>query len=230
VPTAVDHARVLWDYMSSFRGRGAAEAIVICCSYDLRVADYAAELMARGLAPVLVCSGDTGNWTRHIWDRPEAAIFAERAVAAGVDPAAIIVEDRSTNFGENIAFSRALIPDANRVIFLTKPAAILRVSLTAAIQWPAIERLVDAPDIAFPDEVSNVVGVLGIIDEMVGDLHRCLEYPALGYQAPHNFPVDVLESWKSLIHMGFRHHLIADRPVDRYFANESETLETTDGR
>jgi uncharacterized SAM-binding protein YcdF (DUF218 family) len=204
----IAEAAVLWDYMSSFKAAAPCDAVVVCCSYELRVCDYACELIGAGLAPRLVLSGKTGNWTRHLWTRTEAEVFTERALANGVAPSAIVLEDRSTNFGENVAFTRALLPDARAVTFVTKPASVLRVQLTAEAQWPGIQRFVSCPDIKFPEDVSPVVGLFGIINEMVGDVERVLRYPALGYQARHELSQRVLDAWEYLKDEGFTHHLM----------------------
>jgi hypothetical protein len=90
--TAVlEHGQKLWNYMASNRTRDVADAIVVCCSYDLRVCDYACELLEQNLAPRLVISGKSGNWTRHLWDAPEAKIFGDRARANGVAPDRILL-------------------------------------------------------------------------------------------------------------------------------------------
>ena len=206
--TALEHAKALWNYLASTRHRAPADAVVVCCSYDLRVCDYACDLIKQGLAPRLVLSGKTGNWTRFLWTQPEAHVFKERALANGIAAERILLEDRSTNFGENIAFVRALLPDLRRVVFITKPNAILRVALTVPVQWPGITAYVDAPAWKFPEEVSNIIGVLGVIHEMVGDIDRIQHYPARGFQVPHALPQAVLESWKALIQAGFGRHLL----------------------
>lgn len=155
---AISHASTLWDYLSSFSSVGPADAVAVCCSYDLRVCDYACGLVRQGIADTLVLSGNTGNWTRHLWRRPEAEVFAERALENGL-PSAIVIENRATNFGENVSFTRDLLRDAKAVVFVTKPASVLRVILTAKSKWPDIAFHVSSPSIRFPYEVSNVVGV-----------------------------------------------------------------------
>ena len=202
------NAALLWDFMSSVRRCQPSDAIVVCCSYDLRVADFAAELYRAAVAPTIVMSGNSGNWTRHLWSTPEAQIFRDRAIACGVPSSAIVLEEEATNFGENIRFSRVLLPEATRVLFLTKPNSMLRVALTVAVQWPEIDAAVDAPRWRFPDEVSNVVGILGLIEEMVGDLDRIDRYPALGYQASCEIPADVRAAWQELKVAGFTGHLM----------------------
>ena len=123
MPTkTIENASISWDYMSSFGEVARCEALVVCCSYDLWVCDYACELIGLNLAEKLVLTGDTGNWTRHLWNRPEAHIFFERAIQNGVTEDRILVEDRATNLGENVIFSRNLLETAKTVTFLTKPA------------------------------------------------------------------------------------------------------------
>jgi uncharacterized SAM-binding protein YcdF (DUF218 family) len=155
-----------------------------------------------------VLSGKTGNWTRFLWTEPEAHIFKERALANGIAAERIVLEDRSTNFGENIAFVRALLPQLRRVIFITKPNAILRVALTVPVQWPGVTAFVDAPAWKFPEDVSNIIGVFGVIHEMVGDVDRIQQYPARGFQVPHPVPRPILQSWRALIDAGFGRHLL----------------------
>ena len=189
--------------MACLRAREPCDAIVVCCSYDLRVCDYACGLIQQGLAARLVLTGRSGRWTRHLWAVPEARIFAERALANGIDPAQIDLEEQAANFGENIAFVREAFPQLRRVTFVTKPNSVLRVALTVPVQWPQVTAWIDAPPLAFPQDVSNVIGVWGVIHEMVGDIDRVLQYPALGFQKPHALPAPILQSWQYLIAAGF---------------------------
>jgi uncharacterized SAM-binding protein YcdF (DUF218 family) len=208
VSSTLERAAELWSFLSALRSREPADAVVVCCSYDIRVCDYACDLLKQNLAPRLVLSGNTGNWTKLLWDEPEAHVFRRRALAQGIEAERIHVEDRSTNFGENIAFVRELMPQLRRVIFVTKPNAILRVALTVPVQWPEVTAWVDSPPFEFPEEVSNIIGVFGLIHEMVGDVDRVLQYPSRGFQIPYVVPENILESWKALVVEGFSHHLL----------------------
>ena len=201
-------ASVLWDYMSSYNQAALSDALVVCCSYDLRVCDHACDLIKQGISDTLILSGNTGNWTRHIWSSAEAQIFKKRALKNGIDESRVIVEQEATNFGENVSCSRKLFPLAKTVTFVTKPNAVLRVKLTAEAQWPGIASYVSCPSIVFPQDVSNVVGVLGVINEMIGDIERIQKYPELGFQVPHELPGEVLDAWSYLIGQGFTGHLM----------------------
>lgn len=202
------HAEKLWNYLASFECKDQCDAIVVCCSYDLRVCDYACELIQSGISGRLVFSGKTGHWTRMLWNVPEARAFWERARNLGIDENIVILEEHATNIGENIAKSKALIPDAKAVTFVTKPNTLLRVKLAAPMQWPEVRAYTSCPDINFPADISNIVGLFGLINEMVGDIERILEYPKLGYQVEHAFPSEVIESWEYLKRRGFTQHLM----------------------
>ena len=202
------HAERLWNYFASFECKGACDAIVVCCSYDLRVCDYACELIRQGVSSRLVLSGKTGHWTGMLWTEPEAVVFFERARSLGIDDEVIVLEECATNIGENVAKSRALIPNAKSVTFVTKPNTLLRVKLTVPVQWPEIHAYISCPDIRFPGDVSNIVGLFGLINEMVGDIERIMEYPKLGYQVEHELPPEVIESWEYLKRQGFTQHVM----------------------
>ena len=202
----LEAARLIWDFLGSHGTPSDPEAIVVCCSYDLRVCDFACRQFLDSSASTLLFSGNTGNWTRHLWDGPEALVFRERALSRGVSPAAIVTETDSTNIGENILFSRRLLPDTSNVCFITKQNTLLRVKLTVPVQWPSVTASYACPAFEFPGEVSNMVGVFGLINEMVGDLQRILDYPALGYQLPFQLPPEILDAMHYLESQGFLLH------------------------
>ena len=207
-------AGMLWDFLSAGRSHRPCDVLVVCGSYDIRVVEHAAGLLQQGIASLMLISGNTGNWTRDLWNRPEAEVFAERALQLGVSPQQLLLEPQARSFAENLALSRALCPQAECVTFVTKPNSIRRVTQTQPIHWPDIDYAVDAPDLVFPWGVSNMVGVFGLIEEMVGDIHRLLRYPRLGFQQALNIPDSVLEAWQQLIALGYNRHLLRGSALD----------------
>ena len=205
--TVIGHARVLWEYFASIRKETYCSAVVVCCSYDLRVMDYAVELLERDMTDTIVISGDRGHWTGKFWDEPESTIFHEYA-RDRLNGYKVLMERSATNFSENIRYSLDLIRPMGEVLFVTKPNSLYRVHLTVPMVDSEIRYSVSCPEIEFPDGVSKVVGLIGIINEMVGDVDRILTYPELGYQVPHTLPDEVVRSWKYLVDRGFVDHML----------------------
>ena len=118
-------------------------------SNDVRVAKYAASLVLAGMAPVVVFSGARGRLTED-WPETEADTFAKVALAEGVARDKIIIENRATNTGENIAFTRALLrergvldaegrlPAGGSIIVVQKPYMIMRSYASWLAQWPEL--------------------------------------------------------------------------------------------
>src|SRR5665213_3513982 len=90
-------AKIIWNYHLLNYKLEKADAIFVLGSYDLRVAAYAAKLFLDGWAPLIIFSGkegiisNTGQLTSELWGKPEADMFAEIALKAGVPKANIIV-------------------------------------------------------------------------------------------------------------------------------------------
>jgi len=205
----IDHAaRALWNYHLVYDELRPADAIIGLGSYDLRVAKRAAALYRAGLAPILLFTGKSGNWTRDLYEKSEAETFADVAIAEGVPRTAIRIEPQATNIGENIRFSHDLLGDDLRsVIIVTKPQTQRRALATIARQWPEVEALITAPTTTFEDQPTSAYPFKKLVHEMVGDIKRMLEYPAKGFQIAQTVPVEVMAAYDFLVEHGFDEHL-----------------------
>jgi len=205
-------AQTLWDYHHMNMPLEPADVILVMGSHDLRVGEYGARLWLEGLAPWLLLSGGLGNLTRRIWDEPEAKKFAFIAREIGVPDERILVEDCSTNTGENVLFSRALLEErgisANTFLLVQKPYMERRAYATFRKLWPEKAVRVSSPPIPFRDYFSPETPFEVVINVMVGDLQRILLYPAKGFQVPQQVPPEVLAAYEALIAAGYDQHLI----------------------
>jgi uncharacterized SAM-binding protein YcdF (DUF218 family) len=182
-PAIRDLARILWDYACLAAPPSPASVLVGLGSYDLRVADRVAELWLQGLAPAVIFSGGWGAWTTGRWTRPEAEMFAERAIARGLDPAAITLEPRSTNTGENVRFVRPMLPGP--AIWVCKPQMTRRVRATLDAAGLGPDHQVAAPLYGFDGALDGTwLDEAALVDELVGVHARLRGYPALGFQSP----------------------------------------------
>ncbi len=210
-PSILSAAKMLWDYHCIYDPVPVCDVIVGLGSYDLRVAQRAADLYLEGLAPWLIFSGKSGNFTQNLFPASEAEAFAEVAIARGVPEKAIVLEKEATNIGENIRFSLGkMVPGVVSPIFVTKPQTQRRVQATVPKQWPQAKARVTAPLTSFEDQPTAEFPLDRLIHEMTGDLTRILDYPAKGYQIAQAVPLDVMEAYDYLIAQGFTGHAILE--------------------
>lgn len=197
-------AQALWDYMLMGHVLERADVIMVLGSNDLRVAEHAADLYKRGLAPLLLFSGNVGVLTKELFGgRTEADVFADVALQCGVPENALLRERESTNTGENVRLSHkaspfnllsAAPPDTlhrqllcarggapvRRIILVQKPFMERRSYATFVKQWPGnmadLDVRVSSPPIAFRDYPNAVLTREGVISVMCGDLQREFDY------------------------------------------------------
>jgi uncharacterized SAM-binding protein YcdF (DUF218 family) len=211
-PEVLTLAKQLWDYHHMNHQMAKSDVILALGSHDLRVAERAAQLYLEGWAPLLVCSGGLGNLTSGIWTKSEADQFAAIAINMGVPASAILVENKSTNTGENIIFTDRLLKehgiDPNSFIVVQKPYMERRSYATFKKHWPHKNVVITSPQISFEDYPTDEIPLDRVIEIMAGDLQRIREYPAKGFQIPQDIPEDVWIAFEKLINAGFSGHLI----------------------
>lgn len=205
-------SKLLWDYHHMKNEPEKADCILVLGSHDLRVAERGAELWLQGWAPLLIFSGGLGNFTRGIWEESEADQFARIAVEKGVPRESIYVENKSTNTGENILFTRQLLQTKNidpaSFIVVQKPYMERRSYATFKKQWPDKKLVVTSPQISFDDYPNTEIPLERVINIMVGDLQRIKMYPEKGFQIHQEIPEKIWKAYERLIELGYNHHLI----------------------
>jgi len=207
-------ARTLWDYMLLGHELVQSDLILVLGSNDVRVAEHAAGLFVRGLAPLMVCSGHVGRLTATRFARSEAETFADVAVAKGVPRDAILLERRATNSGENLAFTRELLEaraiHPRRIILVQKPYMERRAYATFLRQWPGPEARVTSPPIPFDGYFTPDLPRELVINVLVGDVQRMKVYAERGFQVPQPMPGDVWAAFSELVARGYTSHLAGD--------------------
>lgn len=206
-------AQIIWDYHRLGHALVRSDCMLVLCSHDPRVAVYSAELFLAGRAPLLVFSGNVGALTAGMYGQPEAEHFAKLAIDLGVPAGSILVENRATNTGENILFTRTLLQeqghDPTSFILVQKPFMERRAFATFRKIWPEKDVIVTSPPIEFVDYPTDEFPRDRIIEIMVGDLDRIIRYPALGFQIEQAVPNNVLAAFEELIALGYDGHLIS---------------------
>lgn len=210
-------AEKIWHYHQMNHQLFRADTILVLCSHDKRVAERGAQLFHEGWAPLLIFSGGLGAITRGIWSEPEADQFAAIAIGMGVPEEKILIENRSSNTGENILFTRQLLAekelDPQTFILVQKPYMERRSFATFRKLWPEKEVIVTSPRVSFGEYLetyaSRELSSDDVISIMVGDLQRINVYAQKGYQIYQEIPNDVWSAYDELVRAGYNRHLIS---------------------
>jgi uncharacterized SAM-binding protein YcdF (DUF218 family) len=209
-------AEKIWRYHLMNHQLKKADAILVLCSHDMRVAETGARLFLEGWAPLIIFSGGLGTITREMWSEPEADQFARIARNMGVPEARILIENRSTNTGENISFTKILLTEKGinpeSFILVQKPYMERRSYATFRKLWPEKEVIVTSPRVSFDEYLDKYANseITGddVINIMVGDLQRIKVYSEKGFQIQQEIPKDVWSAYEELVSAGFTRRLI----------------------
>jgi uncharacterized SAM-binding protein YcdF (DUF218 family) len=211
-------AETIWDYHQMHHQLSQADAILVLCSHDKRVAERGAQLLLDGWAPLLIFSGGLGAITKDFWSVPEADQFAEIALKMGVPAENILIENKSTNTGENVLLTRKLLAeggiDPQKFILVQKPYMERRSYATFRKLWPEKELIVTSPRVTFDEYLEKYsnerISKDAVVSIMVGDLQRIKLYPERGFQIYQEIPDDVWAAYEGLVRAGYNKHLVSD--------------------
>lgn len=209
-------AEKIWHYHLMNHQLFQADVILVLCSHDTRVAERGAELFHERWAPLLIFSGGLGTITKDIWKEPEADQFAKVAIGLGVPKDKILIENRSSNTGQNILYTRQLLAekeiDPQKFILVQKPYMERRSFASFKKLWPEKEVVVTSPQVSFDEYLdhyaSRELSRDEVISIMVGDLQRIKLYPEKGFQIYQEIPHDVWAAYEELVEAGYNQRLI----------------------
>ena len=205
-------AKKLWDYHHMNHQLKKADCILVLGSHDTRVAERGAELYLQGWAPLIIFSGGLGRLTKGEWNQPEADLFAQIAIEKGVPQDAILIENQSTNTGENILFTQQLLEQKglhpHNFILVQKPYMERRSYATFKKHWPQMNVCVTSLQLSMEEYATGEMSIEKVINIMVGDLQRIKIYPQKGFQLYQEIPADIWQAYEQLVALGFDKQLI----------------------
>jgi len=205
-------AKIIWDYLHLNYKLKKVDCIFALGSIDVRIAQYSAKLFLEGYAPVIIFSGGLGRISKDIFKKSEAEMFADIAIQAGVPQEKIIVENKSSNTGENIAFTKQLLSDRGlnfkTFILVQKPYMERRTYAAFKKLWPEKRFIVTSPPISYEDYPNINISKDEFINIMVGDIQRIKFYPEKGFQIYQEIPDNVWRAYEKLVELGYTDHLI----------------------
>jgi uncharacterized SAM-binding protein YcdF (DUF218 family) len=203
---------VLWRYHDMRHEVRPSDVGIGLGSHDLGVATRTAELYHQGIFPRVVFTGANAPTTLQRFPRGEAVHYREHAIELGVPPAAIHIETRSRNTGENIEFTRRLLADQGievcSAVLISRPYQQRRAYATARKLWPELDVLCASQRQALDDYIAGIGEVKRVVDMLVGDTQRVIEYPERGFAVPQEMPAEVLAAYRRLVVAGFTSRLV----------------------
>jgi uncharacterized SAM-binding protein YcdF (DUF218 family) len=206
-------AQKIWNFCKLTTPVSKADAVVVLCSHDIRIAKYASDLFHQGLAPLLIFSGGLNGFTSKIYSTSEAEAFAKVALSEKVPASSILVETRSTNTQENLEFTMSLLQNSGRhlssAILVQMPSMLRRVYATATKLFPEISFSVTSHDISFEDAPHPFLSKEMLIHQLVGDLQRLRVYADRGFIAPQDIDPTAWDAFLTLKDLGYVGNLVS---------------------
>ena len=112
------------------------------------------------------------------------------------------MEPNAGNTGENIELSRELLASAGltpkSVLLVSTPYMERRSFATARKLWPEVEVLCASEPMEFDDYLKSIGDEKLVIDMLVGDLQRTIEYPKQGSAIEQDVPENVYAAYEDL--------------------------------
>ncbi len=192
------------DYLQCKQELYKADVILVLGSADTRVAIKAAQLYNEWYAPLVITTGNSSKVRTDVivLDKPEADRFAEMIIEKWVPADKIIIENKSTNTWENIKFAYENLKDKNikSIIIVHKPYAERRALATFEKQRP--DQNTSFLVTSLPSNVDTYCEWFCdkeyLINMMIGDLQRIIEYPKLWFQTYQEVPDNVIAAYEYL--------------------------------
>ena len=209
-------AQKIWHYHRMNHRLEKADAILVLCSHDKKVAERAERLFLDDWAPLLIFSGGLGAITSGLWSEPEADQFAKIAVEMGVPKENILIENESANTSENVLFTKRLLAekgiDPQKFILVQKPYIERRSYATFKKLWAEKQAIITSPQVSFDEYLKGYVNAAlsadDVINIMVGDLRRIKLYAEKGFQIHQEIPPDVWSAYEELVKCGYNQRLL----------------------
>lgn len=203
--------KVLWDYLRYPCEIKKADCIIGFGNYNCDIALRASQLFREGCAEKVMFSGGLGRNTLGLQSMTEADRFAQTALRDGLDPKDILIENRSTNTAENIAFARKLLEEngvfAKSLIIVHQPFMERRIKAAFDVYWPTVEIMTTSYetdiDTFFEHAVKYGVTEKMVVEEVVGDFQRMELYADKGWQSRQEIPQSAWDAYNELIKLGY---------------------------
>lgn len=207
-----DHAeRMLFEWLAVRDSLPAApcDAVIGFGHFDLSIPRRCAELVRSGAAKRIIFTGGIGAGTADL-GRAEADAFLQELTRSDPELAHdAVIENRSTNTGDNIRFTRAVLEslspplrfgeEIRSVLLVATPCRQRRVWLTWQKLVPEV-RAWNVPPATDYESLQALYWTKGedIRQQLVGECQRIRDYPGRGWIAASEIPSSIADAAQTL--------------------------------
>lgn len=205
MPTAAEETLFHWLAFRDPHTTVRYDAVIGFGHFDLSIPRQCGELVRQGAARRVIFTGGIGAGTADL-GKPEADAFVAELAQDHPDLAReALIENRSTNTGENIGFTRELLQSLDPslplgeairgVLLVATPCRQRRVWLTWQKLVPEVAAW-NAPPLTDYESLAALYASKGedIRRQLLGEFERIRDYPSRGWIADGEIPEDIAES------------------------------------
>jgi uncharacterized SAM-binding protein YcdF (DUF218 family) len=207
---------ILWNYLKMNHKVTNVDLIIVFGCHDLQVAYRGCNLFLDNIAPKILFTGGLGRITSKYWNKIESEKFSEIALEKGIPKNKILIENKSSNTGENIEFTKKLLKnkkiEVRKILAVHKPYMERRTYAAIKKKWSDIDVVVTSPQENFYNYCKNIendgFSQDMIINIMVRDLQRIDAHYKNGFQIYQEIPDEAWEAYKYLVEIGYDKQLL----------------------
>ena len=218
----INALEVIWDYMHLNQEVGKSDLIIGCGSNNLDIPAKCARLYNDGYANKILFTGGLGKITKDSFNKTEAEVYRDIAIKNGVKGEDIIIENESTNTGDNFRFSKVLLDKMkikwDKIIIVHTPFSERRTYSSAKAILNDKEIIVTSPDMTFSEYLDELKKksndeIFNDISVRVGDIQRMIIYPQFGWQIKNQVPIKVIDAYDYLKRQGFDKYILSNEKI-----------------
>jgi uncharacterized SAM-binding protein YcdF (DUF218 family) len=212
------NVEILWNFLLYEDKLEKSDIIIGFGSNDVSVAKRAAELYKDGWSNTILFTGGLGKGTDGIFTKSESEIFKDIAIDNGVSEESILIENQSTNSGENIQYSKKLLEIMNykvdKAIIVHQPNMGRRIYAAIKKQWPEIKPIIAPSHISLNSYINSLkqtgISEYEIISNIVGDFQRIDVFAKKGFQIEQFIPTKTQRAFQNLCDVGYTKYIIEE--------------------
>ncbi|MBS3770995.1 MAG: YdcF family protein [Bacteroidales bacterium] len=205
-----DEACKVFDYLYLRDDNQRVDAVLGFGHFDMKIPHTCGKLYQEGYAPKIIFTGGVGAGTADL-KKKEAQVFRDELYAhfPDIPEEDLLIEDQSTNTGENIYFLKEMAfrqwPEHNfskgvsSVMLVCNAARQRRTWLTWKKILPEVHAINCPPETAFKQEQELFRSKGRTLENLLlGEMERILNYPDKGFTVEEEVPQDVYSAYQVL--------------------------------